>query len=89
MSDQPSRGKGRAAATAQGQPDYLAYQLRLWQARDGGAIVWRASLKSAQTRERENFASLDDLFDFLRQQTGASSGSDRGTSLNTDDSPPL
>ena len=89
MSDGPSRRKGRGAATAKGQPGYLAYQLRLWQARDGGAIVWRASLKSAQTCERKSFASLDALFDFLLHQTGASSGSDRGTSLNTDDSPPL
>ena len=78
MTDGPSRRKDRGAVTANGQPDYLAYQLRLWQARDGGALVWRASLKSAQTRELKSFASLDDLFDFLRHQTGASSGSDGG-----------
>jgi hypothetical protein len=89
MSAQHSQGKGQGATTANGQPGYLAYQLRLWQAHDGEAIVWRASLKSAQTRERRSFASLDALFGFLQQQTGASSGSDEGTSLNTDDSLPL
>ncbi len=61
------------------QADYLAYQLRLWRTRGEERAMWRASLKSAQTRERRSFASLDDLFDFLRQQTGMSSdvGRDR------------
>ena len=65
----------------QEQPDYLAYQLRLWRARGGGEIVWRVSLKSARTRESRGFASLDDLFDFLRQQTSVSPGSDGGKPL--------
>ena len=56
------------------QPDYLAYQLRLWRV-CGGKAAWRVSLKSARTREGRDFASLDDLFDFLRQRTGVSSGS--------------
>ncbi|MCP4543134.1 MAG: hypothetical protein GY832_38970 [Chloroflexi bacterium] len=54
------------------QTDYLAYQLRLWWAHSGGRSIWRASLKSARTRECRGFASLDDLFDFLRQQTSVS-----------------
>ena len=37
--------------------------------------VWRASLESVRTGERKVFASLDDLFDFLREQVGASPGS--------------
>jgi hypothetical protein len=56
------------------QPDYLAYQLRLWRVCDGGRVAWRVSLKSAKTREGRGFASLDDLFDFLRQQAGVSPG---------------
>lgn len=55
------------------QPDYLSYLLRLWWAggddeapADG---VWRASLESPQTGQQQGFASLDDLFDFLREQT--------------------
>lgn len=59
---------------AKEQPDYLAYLLRLWRASEGGKVTWRASLESTQTRERKGFGSLDDLFDFLQQQTGAPPG---------------
>jgi hypothetical protein len=31
--------------------------------------MWRASLESAHSGQRTGFASLDDLFDFLLQQT--------------------
>jgi hypothetical protein len=55
------------------RPDYLAYQLRLWRMCSGGRTTWRVSLKSARTREGRGFASMDDLFAFLRQQTGVSS----------------
>ncbi len=63
------------------QPDYLAYQLRLWQMHSGGRAIWRVSLKSARTRECRGFASLDDLFDFLRQQASVSSGPDGSVDL--------
>ena len=62
------------------RPDYLSYLLRLWQVNDDeaphgeGEVVWRASLESSHTGERKSFASLEDLFDFLREQTGVSSG---------------
>ena len=59
------------------QPDYLAYLLRLWRANGENSsqsaaesVVWRVSLESPHTGEKKSFASLDDLFDFLRQQTG-------------------
>ncbi len=58
---------------AKKQTSYLAYLLRLWRVDEKGKTIWRASLQSPQTRERRGFASLDDLFDFLREQTGASS----------------
>jgi hypothetical protein len=45
--------------------------LRLWPARSGGRALWRASLENAQSGERRGFASLDDLFDYLRIQVGA------------------
>jgi len=51
------------------QPHYLAYMLRLWEARTGGEQVWRASLESPHTGERHGFASLQVLFTFLEQQT--------------------
>lgn len=72
--------------TTKGQPDYLAYQLRLWQMHSGGRATWRVSLKSARTRECRGFASLDDLFDFLRQQTNVPSDSDGGEPLDIDNS---
>jgi len=50
---------------------YLSYLLRLWQVRSGGELVWRASIESSLTGERKGFANLDDLFDFLQEQTGA------------------
>jgi hypothetical protein len=64
------------------RPDCLSYLLRLWRVGDdgeshhaGGMGVWRASLESVRTGERKVFASLDDLFDFLREQAGVSPGS--------------
>ena len=58
-------------------PHYLSYLLRLWQENDGGVIcqgvervVWRASLENSLTGKRQGFRSLDELFTFLRQETG-------------------
>ena len=58
------------------QPDYLSYLLRLW--RDAGdgprqmkpGAAWRASLQRSLAGERRIFGSLDELFAFLRRQTG-------------------
>jgi hypothetical protein len=47
---------------------YLSYLLRLWAVEDGGERIWRASLESPRSGQRTGFASLDDLFDFLRQE---------------------
>ena len=49
---------------------YLSYLLRLWRDSDI-ENVWRASVESARTGERQGFAGLDDLFGFLREQTDA------------------
>jgi hypothetical protein len=58
-------------------PDYLSYLLRLWRAADDDGpcktkpwSAWRASLQSSLAGEQRVFASLDDLFAFLRRQTG-------------------
>jgi hypothetical protein len=64
---------------------YLAYLLRLWQegASPGGKALgerplWRASLERPQSGERLGFASLEDLFSFLEEETGSdASGSKR------------
>jgi hypothetical protein len=56
--------------------DYLAYLLRLWQVKVEEEITWRASLERSLTGERQGFASLYELCEFLRQQTGMPSDSD-------------
>ena len=59
------------------QPGYRSYLIRLWQmdtVQEGsrpGETVWRGSLESSLTGERLGFASLDELVEFLRRQTGA------------------
>lgn len=56
--------------------DYFSYLLRIWQDFncEGKSLrmkgLWRASLESPQTGKLEVFASLEDLFSFLKQQTG-------------------
>lgn len=64
------------------QPDYLAYLLRLWRVNGNGKFqsgtskaVWRASLENPHTGERQGFASLETLVDFLREQTGVTAPS--------------
>ena len=62
---------------AKGRPDYLSYLLRLWRVSGDGELagmdekaIWRASLESTHTGKLETFASLDEVFDFLQEQTG-------------------
>jgi hypothetical protein len=55
----------------EGRRQRLSYLLRLWQAEQGGAWVWRASLENAHTGERRGFASLAGLFAFLKEETAA------------------
>jgi hypothetical protein len=65
------------------QPDYLSYLLRLWRVSEdrgvqrGSAADWRASLESPHSSERVGFAGLEELFDFLLQQTGLASDVDQ------------
>ena len=58
---------------------YLSYLVRLWPTRNEGEDVWRASLENPRTRERRGFASLDELFAFLRQQTEDEPGTKDGS----------
>jgi hypothetical protein len=48
------------------QTNYESYLLRLWQVRQDGKTVWRASLESTRTGARENFADVKQAFAFLR-----------------------
>ena len=54
------------------QPTYQAYLLRLWPTRPHGTepAVWRASLENPHTGQRLGFASLEQLFAYLIEQTG-------------------
>lgn len=47
--------------------NYGAYLVRLWQDTPGNA--WRASAQSIQHGEVFRFSSLQDLFDFLENET--------------------
>ena len=79
-----------ASERTQEKPDYHSYLLRLWRESNAGQSergssespdttgwVWRASLESPQADDRKGFASLEDLFDFLRQQTCLASDTSR------------
>ncbi len=61
-------------AMAEEQPAYLSYLVRLW--REGKGEVWRASAQHPHTGERIGFASLEDLFDYLRREMGAAPDAD-------------
>ena len=47
---------------------YQAYLLRLWQVHSGGKWVWRVTLESPHTGERQVFTSLEQLFAHLGEQ---------------------
>ena len=61
--------KGKAGETQ----NYFAYLRRLWR-ESGGDLPrdespqWRASLQDPHSGERVGFASLEDLFGFLRRE---------------------
>jgi hypothetical protein len=40
----------------------------MWQTGDGDTCTWRASLEIPGTRDRHGFASLEEMFEFLRDR---------------------
>lgn len=52
---------------AQDQLGYVAYLLRLWQAKTNGETGWRPSLEQVDTGERVGFIHLVDLLQYLEQ----------------------
>ena len=50
------------------QRRYLSYMLRLWETSNGEKQIWRASLESPGSGQRQGFASLESLIDFLEAQ---------------------
>jgi hypothetical protein len=47
---------------------YITYLLRLWRADETES--WRASLHDPHSGDKHNFASLDQMVEFLRMQAG-------------------
>jgi hypothetical protein len=48
---------------------YHAYLLRLWSEEKEGAMEWSSQLDHLQSGRRLSFDTLEQLFEFLRQQT--------------------
>jgi hypothetical protein len=82
LSEDPGEPMAMRSERTQEKSDYHSYLLRLWRESSAGQSergtsepadskewVWRASLESPQADERRGFANLEELFDFLRQQT--------------------
>jgi hypothetical protein len=75
----PALGESGGRNMNKMQPEYLSYLLRLWRENDGeGAngvetALWRASVERPQAGERQGFASLEELFAFLRKETSSGS----------------
>ena len=70
------------------RPVYVSYLLRLWSVRVDHETEWRASLESSLTGERLGFASLDELLDFLRRETGQCADQTRVESDDAGDEAP-
>jgi hypothetical protein len=67
---------------AQERRRYRAYLLRLWWAGHDGEAGWRASLEEPHTGVRHGFATLEQLFAFLKEQADNSPNSDDASSDN-------
>jgi hypothetical protein len=63
---------------AKEQGDYQSYLLRLWRVSDDEEPTRRASLQSSRSGEQMGFAHLEELFDFLRRQTGVATKENAG-----------
>lgn len=61
--------------------DYVSFLLRLWQAEEDDYWVWRASLESAQTGEKRNFATVSVMMEYLEREYGRSKKENEEASL--------
>jgi hypothetical protein len=62
------------------QTTSLSYLVRLWATGAAHQPVWRASLEDVQSGERRGFATLEQLFEFLMEQTEQSGAAADGQS---------
>jgi hypothetical protein len=69
----PFRQLGATMAQQRGEEpearQYVAYLLRLWRETAVGPTHWRASLQDPESSERVGFATLEQLFSYLRKKT--------------------
>ena len=56
---------------------YYSFLLRLWASETNGMTTWRFSLESSETGEKQIFANLGDLMEFL-EKLAESSAVSRG-----------
>ena len=49
--------------------EYQAFLVRIWPVKDKEGVTWRAYITNAHTSDSRGFANLEELFDYLRQQT--------------------
>ena len=62
-------------------PRYRSYLLILWEERGRESsthVEWRFRLEDPHTSKRVGFVNLDDLLEFLQQQTGTLTGTEGG-----------
>jgi hypothetical protein len=64
--------------------NYQSYLLRLWSGSNPSGKNWRAALVNPNTGEQLWFSSLEHLYDFLKDQTGARSGDDNFSEPNNE-----
>ena len=63
---------------------YVAYLVRFWSDRAGVESAWRVHLLDAHGEGRWGFATLDDLFCFLRAELSRRRQAQRGTGEDKD-----
>ena len=68
--------------------NYASYLLRLRQVEQDGQRMWRASLESIQTGERERFVDVGALVDFLLNNFGTVTMASATPELDTSIAPP-
>lgn len=80
ISQTPNSTRGEIMSNS--EPDYVAFILRLYRVRGqpeaqptSTGSGWRVSLENPRTHERQGFASLEGLFDFLREEVDVVAGS--------------
>jgi hypothetical protein len=63
------RKRGFAEYSLVKPKEYLSFLLRLWRVKQNDENGWRASLENPHTGEVRGFASLEALWNFLREET--------------------